>query len=71
MIVGDGFRMGPLELRDLVGLDTALHATEDLYQRLRNDKFKQPMCLSQLVDGGKLGRKTGKIFYDHSEKTKL
>lgn len=61
--VGGGFRMGPLELRDLVGLDTALHVTEDLYQRLRNDKFKPPMCLRQLVAAGNLGSKTGKGFY--------
>jgi 3-hydroxybutyryl-CoA dehydrogenase len=63
--VGGGFRMGPLELRDLVGLDTALHVTEDLYQRLRNDKFKPPMCLRQLVAAGNLGRKTGKGFYEY------
>ena len=57
--------MGPLELRDLVGLDTALHVTEDLYQRLKNDKFKPPTCLRQLVDAGNLGRKTGKGFYEY------
>jgi 3-hydroxybutyryl-CoA dehydrogenase len=61
--VGGGFRMGPLELRDLVGLDTALHVTEDLYQRLRNDKFNPPIILRNLVAAGKLGRKTGEGFY--------
>jgi 3-hydroxybutyryl-CoA dehydrogenase len=61
--VGGGFRMGPQELRDLVGLDTALHVTEDLYQRLRNDKFNPPMILRNLVAAGKLGRKTGEGFY--------
>jgi len=63
--VGGGFRMGPLELRDLVGLDTALHVTEDLYQRLRNDKFKPPACLKNLVSAGKFGRKTGEGFYKY------
>jgi 3-hydroxybutyryl-CoA dehydrogenase len=63
---GGGFRMGPLELRDLVGLDTALLVTEDLYQRLRNDKFKPPACLKRLVAAGNLGRKTGKGFYEYT-----
>jgi 3-hydroxybutyryl-CoA dehydrogenase len=66
--VGGEFRMGPLELRDLVGLDTALHVTEDLYQRLRNDKFKPPACLKNLVAAGKLGRKTGEGFYRYDSK---
>lgn len=66
--IGGGFRMGPLELRDLVGLDTALHVTEDLYQRLRNDKFRPPACLKNLVAAGKLGRKTGEGFYKYDTK---
>jgi len=66
--VGGGFRMGPLELRDLVGLDTALHVTEDLYQRLGNDKFRPPACLKNLVAAGKLGRKTGEGFYRYDSK---
>ncbi len=65
---GGGFRMGPLELRDLVGLDTALHVTEDLYQRLRNDKFKPPACLRKFVSAGKFGRKTGEGFYKYDKK---
>jgi len=65
---GGGFRMGPLELRDLVGLDTALHATEDLYQRLRNDKFKPPTGMRDLVMAGKYGRKTGEGFYKYDKK---
>jgi len=63
---GGGFRMGPLELRDMVGLDTALHIHEYLYQRLGNDKFKPPFCLKQLVAAGNLGRKTGKGFFDYT-----
>ena len=66
--VGGGFRMGPLELRDLVGLDTALYVTEDLYHRLRNDKFKPPTCLKTLVSAGKFGRKTGEGFYKYDTK---
>jgi 3-hydroxybutyryl-CoA dehydrogenase len=66
--VGGGFNMGPLELRDYVGLDTALHVTEDLYQRLRNDKFKPSMNLRDLVAAGKFGRKTGEGFYKYHHK---
>jgi len=65
---GGGFRMGPLQLRDLVGLDTALLITESLYQRLGNEKFRPCQCLRDLVAAGHFGRKTGQGFYKYDKK---
>lgn len=62
---GGGFRMGPLQLRDLVGLDTALLITESLYQALGHEKFRPCQCLRDRVAAGHFGRKTGKGFYEY------
>lgn len=63
--LGGGFKMGPLELRDLVGLDTALKGTESIYNQLADEKFKPPQCLIKNVQAGYYGRKTGKGFYEY------
>lgn len=65
---GGGFRMGPLELRDLVGLDVGLQVTSSLYRRLGQEKFKPPECLRERVAAGHLGRKTGRGFYTYNRK---
>ena len=65
MKLGGGFRMGPLELRDLVGLDTALKGTESIYQQLGDEKFRPPQCLIKNVQAGYFGRKVGKGFYEY------
>lgn len=65
---GGGFRMGPLELRDLVGLDVGLQVTSSLYRRLGHEKFKPPGCLRERVAAGQLGRKTGQGFYTYKSK---
>ena len=62
---GGGFRMGPLELRDLVGLDTALKGTESIYQQLGDEKFRPPQCLIKNVQAGYFGRKVGRGFYEY------
>ncbi len=64
---GGGFRMGPLQLRDLVGLDTALLITESLYQAIGNEKFRPCQCLRDRVAAGHFGRKTGKGFYEYAK----
>ncbi|NRF70401.1 3-hydroxyacyl-CoA dehydrogenase [Aquincola sp. S2] len=64
---GAGFRMGPCELMDLIGHDTNLAVTESVYQANYGDKRFQPSLLQrELVDGGLLGRKSGRGFYDHA-----
>ena len=63
---GGGFRMGPMQLRDLVGLDTALLISESLFERLGSEKFRPCQCLRDRVAAGHFGRKTGKGFYEYS-----
>jgi 3-hydroxybutyryl-CoA dehydrogenase len=65
MKLGGGFRMGPLELRDLVGLDTALKGTKSIYQQLGDEKFRPPQCLIKNVQAGYFGRKVGRGFYEY------
>ncbi len=63
--LGGGFRMGPLELRDLVGLDIGLKGTLAIYEQLRDDKFRPPQCLIKKVQAGHYGRKTKRGFYEY------
>jgi len=67
--VGCGFRMGPFELRDMVGLDTGLAITETHYREFMRDQFKPPRCLVMKVKAGELGRKSGRGFYIYEPKS--
>lgn len=60
-----GYRhpVGPLELTDLVGLDTRLKIAEHLHRELGGDRFHPPPLLRQMVRAGKLGKKSGEGFY--------
>ncbi|MCY0897904.1 MAG: 3-hydroxybutyryl-CoA dehydrogenase [Firmicutes bacterium] len=57
--------MGPLTLADLTGLDVDLNVMDYLFQEFHDDRFAAPMVLRRLVRAGKLGRKTGKGFYNY------
>jgi 3-hydroxybutyryl-CoA dehydrogenase len=59
------FRMGPFELRDLVGLDIGIASTTTHYRELMREQFRPPRCLIMKVKAGDLGRKTGKGFYEY------
>ena len=56
--------MGPLEMSDLVGLDTRLHVLEYLHQTL-GEKFRPCPLMAQYVKAGRLGRKVGRGVYDY------
>jgi len=60
-----GYRhpMGPLRLTDVVGLDVRLEIARYLHQEL-GDRFRPPELLVQMVEEGRLGKKTGRGFYD-------
>jgi 3-hydroxybutyryl-CoA dehydrogenase len=60
--------MGPLELSDLIGLDTVLAIADVLHREFGDDKYRAPTILRNLVAAGWLGRKTGRGFYTYDEK---
>ena len=64
MELGYNHPMGPLKLTDLVGLDVRLNIAEYLHRELGSEAFRPPEVLRQMVREGKLGKKTGKGFYD-------
>jgi 3-hydroxybutyryl-CoA dehydrogenase len=68
MVLGYRFPMGPLELTDLVGLDVRLAIAEHLAVAL-GPRFEPPALLRSMVAAGDLGKKTGKGFYDWSERS--
>jgi len=63
---GCNFPMGPLELLDLVGLDTSLSILEALYAEFHDPNFAPAPLLRRMVAAQRLGRKTGSGFYDYS-----
>jgi len=61
------FPMGPLELCDLAGADIVLHGLETM-QKEFGERLKPSPLLRSMVRSGDLGRKTGKGFYDYTQK---
>jgi 3-hydroxybutyryl-CoA dehydrogenase len=57
--------MGPLELSDLIGLDTVLAIADVLHHDIGDDKYRAPTVLRNLVAAGWLGKKTGRGFYEY------
>ena len=68
MTLGLNWPMGPLKLIDYVGADTHLFITEVMVNETGDQKFRPSTLLKQMVRANLLGRKTGKGFYDWSEK---
>jgi 3-hydroxybutyryl-CoA dehydrogenase len=64
MELGYNHPMGPLRLTDLVGLDVRLSIAEYLHSKLGSETFRPPDILRRMVSEGKLGKKTGRGFYD-------
>jgi 3-hydroxybutyryl-CoA dehydrogenase len=66
-----GFRMGPFELIDLIGVDVNLAVTRSLYEAFFDEPRFRPSFLQQeMVDAGLLGRKSGHGFYEYGEGSK-
>jgi 3-hydroxybutyryl-CoA dehydrogenase len=65
MKLGMNHPMGPLELADLIGLDTCLAVMETLYNGFNDSKYRPCPLLRKYVEAGWLGRKTGRGFYEY------
>jgi 3-hydroxybutyryl-CoA dehydrogenase len=65
MRLGANHPMGPLELADLIGLDTCLSVMQVLYEGLADSKYRPCPLLVKYVEAGWLGRKTQRGFYDY------
>ncbi len=65
MKLGMNHPIGPLALADLIGLDTVLHIMGVLYEGFNDKKYAPAQLLKDMVEQGKLGRKSGSGFYDY------
>jgi 3-hydroxybutyryl-CoA dehydrogenase len=64
MTLGYRHPMGPLRLTDLVGLDVRLAIADYLHAELKSEAFRPPEILRELVAEGRLGKKSGRGFYE-------
>ena len=67
MKLGMNHPMGPLELADLIGLDVCLDIMKVLYESFRDSKYRPCPLLEKMVNAGRLGRKTGRGFYEYPQ----
>ena len=65
---GGGFKMGPFELMDLIGIDVNYAASKSVYEQYFGEARFRPSLLQQrMAESGRLGRKTGKGVYVYDE----
>jgi 3-hydroxybutyryl-CoA dehydrogenase len=62
---GIGFPIGPFELGDLIGLDVGLDVISYVHKELGDPYYAPPRILKEMVRAGRLGRKTGRGFYEY------
>jgi len=68
VVLGLNWPMGPLKLLDYVGIDTTLFIADVMVNETGDQKFRPSSLLKQMVRGNLLGRKTGRGFYDWTQK---
>lgn len=64
-----GFKMGPFELMDFIGIDVNLATTESVYARTEAARFAPPAMQREMVAAGRIGRKSGAGFYVYGDST--
>jgi 3-hydroxybutyryl-CoA dehydrogenase len=65
MCLGCGYPMGPLRLCDLIGLDVLYAVCDSLFEEFKRDEYAPPPLLKRMLASGRLGRKTGRGFYEY------
>ncbi|MBV8945181.1 MAG: 3-hydroxybutyryl-CoA dehydrogenase [Solirubrobacterales bacterium] len=65
MRLGCGHPMGPLTLCDFIGLDVLYAVCDSLYEEFKRDEYAPPPLMKRMVASGRLGRKSGRGFYDY------
>ena len=66
MKLGCGYPMGPFALLDFVGLDTTYFIANIMFEEYREKRFAPPPLLKQMVQAGRLGKKSGRGFYEYT-----
>ena len=65
MVLGCGHPMGPLALCDFIGLDVLYAVCDSLYEEFKRDEYAPPPLMKRMVASGRLGRKSGRGFYEY------
>ncbi len=68
MVLGCAHPMGPLKLSDMVGLDTVKAIADKMYEEYKEPLFAAPPLLLRMVEAGRVGKKSGRGFYDYAKK---
>ena len=63
---GAGHPMGPLKLCDFIGLDVLHAVCNSLYEEFKRNEYAPPPVMKRMIAAGRLGRKTGRGFYDYA-----
>jgi 3-hydroxybutyryl-CoA dehydrogenase len=65
MRLGAGHPMGPLALADMTGLDIVYSVGNSMYEEFKREEYAPPPLLKRMIDAGRLGRKSGRGFYEY------
>jgi 3-hydroxybutyryl-CoA dehydrogenase len=68
MKLGCGHPMGPLTLCDFIGLDVLYAVCDSLYEEFKRDEYAPPPLMKRMVASGRLGRKSGRGFYEYGSR---
>jgi 3-hydroxybutyryl-CoA dehydrogenase len=71
MKLGAGHPMGPLTLCDFIGLDVLYAVCDSLYEEFKRDEYAPPPLMKRMVAAGRLGRKSGRGFYEYPQTARV